>query len=196
LASERLKSYWLEIRCKRNIRKELRKILNENKLYPDSTLVSIPVTEKDFLSPIVQPFNHAEQTLREAENEFYIAEKFSPSRILPWTLILKHQIKHKVFFEDLPQYLPDKTNDTTAKFINLLYLETDGCIQICQDEPFGQVSIQPNEIDAELKGSFIIKDRGGSEYNFDWKTLSNDQRNKVIADRLEGKILCKTIPGE
>ena len=105
-----------------------------------------------------------------------MAENLSSSEILPWKIILQHQIKKRIKFDDLPQYLPDKTHDKTAKFINLLYLESEGYIKICQDEPFGQVSIQPNEIDAEPEGLLIIKDRGGSEYGFDWKDLSDAQR--------------------
>ncbi|MBW2635290.1 MAG: hypothetical protein JRE14_14435 [Deltaproteobacteria bacterium] len=196
LAAERLKSYWREIRYRRDIRKELSRILSDKKLPQNSADVPIPVMNEDFLSPILQPFNPAEHTMRETENEFRIAKKLSPSEILPWRLILQYLIKDEVIFEDLPQYLPDSANDTTAKFINLLYLETDGDIKICQDEPFGQVSIQPNEIDAEPKGLFIIKDRGGSEYGFDWKELSDAQRGKVIADILKGRILCKALRGE
>ncbi|NQU79088.1 hypothetical protein HQ545_04940 [Candidatus Woesearchaeota archaeon] len=39
-----------------------------------------------------------------------------------------------------------------------------------------------------------IKDNEGSTYNFDWRTLSNTQRNKVIADIKNNKILlCKVM---
>jgi chromatin segregation and condensation protein Rec8/ScpA/Scc1 (kleisin family) len=193
IAAERLKSYWREIRYKRDIRKEFGQILSDKKLVDENRHISIPVLNEDFISPILQPFNPEEQAGRETEYQFHIAENLSSSEILPWKIILQHQIKKRIKFDDLPQYLPDKTHDKTAKFINLLYLESEGYIKICQDEPFGQVSIQPNEIDAEPEGLFIIKDRGGSEYSLAWEDLSDAQRGKVIADRLKGRILCKAI---
>jgi len=196
IAAERLKSYWREIRYKREVRKELGQILSDKKLVDENRHISIPVLNEDFISPLLKPFSPAEQVGRETEYQFRMAENLSSSEILPWKIILKHQIKNKIKFDDLPQYLPDRTNDTIAKFINLLYLESEGHIKICQGEPFGQVSIQPNEIDAEPEGLFIIKDRAGSEYGFDWEELSDAQRGKVIADRLKGRILCKSLRGE
>jgi hypothetical protein len=193
LAAERLKAYWREIRTRRKIRMEIAGILKDPKFQANTLPVSIPLLKKDFLYPILKPFSPREQANRETERQFFIAKRSSPSEILPWKMILQQQVNHKMNFEDLPQYFPDKSMDKIAKFINLLHLESEGQIKICQDEPFGQVSIQPRKIEAELKGSFIITDRKGLEYNIDWEKLSDAQRAKVIADGLNNKILCKVI---
>ena len=193
MAAERLKSYWRDIRSRKNIRKEMGQVLGCTNFRENVTLESFSMLNDDVLSFLLKPFSPVEQAKRETEQQFCFAEKLSPSEFLPWGIILRQQIKNKMNFDDLPQYLPDKTEDRTAKFINLLYLESDGHIKIYQYEPFGQVSIQPKTIDAEPEGSFIIKDRGGSESTIDWGSISDAQRDKVIADSLNKKILCKAI---
>jgi len=193
LASERLKSYWRDIRSRKDIRKEMGQVLGCAKFRENVTHESVSMLNDDALSFLLKPFSPVEQVKRETEQQFSFAEKLSPSDFLPWRIILRQQIKNKLKFDDLPQYLPDKTDDRTAKFINLLYLESDGYIKIYQNEPFGQVSIQPKTIDAEPEGSFIIKDRGGSEFIVDWGSISDAQRDKVIADGLNKRILFKAI---
>lgn len=193
LAAERLKAYWREIRTRRDIISEMAGILKDSKFQEYKLAASVPILNINFLSPLLKPFCPEEQSKRETERQFFMAERSSPVEILPWRIILKQQIKHKMNFEDLPQYIPDKSMDKIAKFINLLNLESEGQIKICQDEPFGQVSIQPINVEAELEGSFIVKDREGLEYNIDWEGLSDAQRAKVIADGLNNKILCKVV---
>ena len=64
-------------------------------------------------------------------------------------------------------------------------------VRLNQDKPFGEIKIEPIDINQEQ--SIKITDQQGSTYNFNWQDLSDAQRDKVIADIKERRILCKAI---
>ena len=87
---------------------------------------------------------------------------------------------------DLTEYTEDK-QDKVSKLIHLLHLEMEGKVKLTQKEQFGEIQIERlSDGDAGI----MIKDKQGLEYHFDWQDLNNAQREKVIADIKERKILC------
>ena len=108
-----------------------------------------------------------------------------------------------------------KKKDITAKFIHLLLLESERYLERSQKEPFWEISVSKpfmqtqlsrdgkistqmsprsgsityQQIDAEIQ----IKDRKGNIANIDWQQLSNGQRNKLVKDIKNHRIICKPM---
>jgi len=130
-----------------------------------------------------------QQCRREALHQFKQARTMSISNLLPWKLLLSTQLTSVKHFKDLKAYCPAK-KDRISKLMHLLQMETDGKVKLSQDEPFGNILIEPLDIDQ--KQNITIKDQDGRSYHFDWQELSDNQRNKIIADIKANQILCKT----
>ncbi len=192
LAAERLRLYWAEIKRKKNLRSELASTLSESPLADMQDEYLAAEISMESLHCLVKPFSPAQQAKTETELEFSRASAtpHNGTLILPWRLILTHDIRGPTDFDTLPQYLPNSRLDTVAKFATLLQLDQEDSITIIQAEPFGQIVLHPTQ-DEVPKGSVIITDREGTEYTLDWSDLSDHQRNKVIVDRLSNKILCR-----
>jgi len=141
----------------------------------------------DFLAPIVSPFSPIEQLRRNTLKLFEQARTLSISNLLPWRLLIISELSEPKTLTDLTEYVEGK-QDKVSKLINLLHLEMEGKINLTQKEQFDEIHIERVQ---EEKTEIIIRDRQGMEYHFDWHYLSDAQRNKVIADIKDRKILCK-----
>jgi len=186
LAREKLKLYWQEIRRKRSLRTELGRIIGKSRGTAPSLLLN---SQKDFITPIVAPFSPVEQKKRKTEEEFKRTRELRPSDLLPWKVLLLTELRQKRKFKELREYLPKK-QDTVAKLLHLLQMETEGLIQIYQSEPFDEIEVNL-QCSNHLRGSVTIKDQAGEEYNLDWSELNDAQKNKVIADLKGHTIVCK-----
>ena len=185
LAAQRLRMYWQEVHSRKNYKKEI------NSLIPRGNPVTSPLLDvmPDFLTPIVSPFSPMEQLRRDTLKLFDQAGTLSISNLLPWRLLIISDLSEPKTLADLTEYTEDK-QDKVSKLIHLLHLEMEGKVKLTQKKPFGEVQIERlcNE-DAAI----TIRDEQGLEYHFDWQDLSDDQRNKVIADIKDRRILCKSV---
>ena len=192
LAAEHLKLYWQEIRKKRNFRKELSSILGkktQSQFCTDTLTHKNTILDENFLLPIIAPFSPIEQCRREALYQLKQARTMSISNLLPWKLLLSTELTSVKNFKDLKVYCPAK-KDRISKLMHLLQMETDGEVKLNQDSPFSDIIIEP--LDVELEQNITIKDQNGQEYRFGWQELSDNQRNKIVADIKANQILCKT----
>ncbi|MFC1814108.1 hypothetical protein ACFL03_15600 [Thermodesulfobacteriota bacterium] len=192
LATERLKLYWQEIRKKRNFRKELSSILGgktQSQFCTDTLTHKKAIIDEKFLSSIIAPFSPIEQHRRETIHQFKKARTMAISNLLPWKLLLSTELTSAKHFKNLKTYCSAK-KDKVSKLMHLLQMETDGEVKLSQDNPFSDIIIEP--LDVELEQSITIKDQNGQEYHFDWRELSDNQRNKIVSDMMANRILCKT----
>ena len=186
LAAERLKLYWQEIRKRKKHRKYI------NSLIPRGSPRGRPQLNpsSDFLSPIISPFSPIEQTRQETLRLFDQARAMTLSNRLPYRILITYELTEPKKLNELKPYTTPK-QDKIAKLQNLLQMEMEGKLKLNQYKPFGDITIEPLDMDREQ--SIIIKDQQGETYHFDWQDLSNAQRNKVIADIKDNRILCKVI---
>ena len=215
---ERMKMYWQEIHKKRNQHSAVAKMLSESRLSDTDPEYQLSLENQqdtdanNNVASILSHFSPQAQHQRETQHEFYQALRIAISNLLPWRTILMTDINETVSnkpnqtmkLSDFKTYIEDEKTDTTSKLIHLLQLETDGQIQLSQSEPFGEISISQNNIHQHdsfknsnplSEGSdILIKDKQGNTYpQIDWRELSNAQRNKVVADLKQNKILCKVM---
>ena len=185
LAAERLKLYWQEIRSRKKHRKYI------NSLIPRGSPKGSPQLNpsSDFLSPIIAPFSPIEQNRQETLRIFEQARAMTLSNRLPYRILITDELTEPKKLNALKLYA-GKKQDKIAKLQNLLQMEMEGQITLYQDEPFADITIEPLDIDREQ--SITIKDQQGRRYHFDWQDLSDAQRNKVIADIKENRIVCKS----
>ena len=179
---------------------------------------------RNYLTSILQIYSPPEENKRNTHMEFMQAMKRSISNLLPWRTILLTELNENprdtMRFNDFKtRYMENPKKDIASKLMHLLQLDSEGEITLSQSEHFGDICISletktisiplfsnhADACDSKPKGSdtyssitnnwnIIIKDSEGLIYNFDWQTLSNTQRNKVIADIKNNKILlCKVM---
>lgn len=193
LATERLKLYWKEIRRKRNFRKELSKIIStptQNRKTPDAQLHNPTNLQDNFLNPIISAFSPKERQRAETRQQFNRAFSQSISDRLPWKLLIVSELNQTRKFTELnAYYAEDRKKDTVSKLIHLLQMGTDGQILLTQERHLGEILIEPLETDQD--DIVYIKDRHGLSYEFDWKDLGDNQKNKIIADIKANRIICK-----
>jgi hypothetical protein len=190
LAAERLRMFWKAIQRKRKLRAELSRCLHSG-MRCGAVEVDSPRMSNDLLAPILSPLSPKEQHRADTEREFAQAFNLPPSSKLPWRAILSQETTKQVSFDQLNQYLDNTRSDKASKLLHLLQMETDGVVSLHQEEHCGSITIKPTNPSHE---SYIsIKDQTGAEYDLEWSGLSDAQRNKVIADTLGNRILCKSV---
>jgi len=185
LAAERLRLYWQEIRKKQKFRDEI------GKLIPRGSPKGSPKLNpsRDFLTPIIAPFSPIEVSRQETLRLFEQARVTSITNRLPYRILITSELTESKTLNELKQYTTPK-QDKIAKLQNLLQMEMEGKVTLHQDQPFGEIEIEPVYIPDQ---NITIKDQQGETYQFDWQDLSDAQRNKVIADIKDNRILCKVI---
>ncbi|MFC1863910.1 hypothetical protein ACFL1Z_08170, partial [Thermodesulfobacteriota bacterium] len=193
-AAERLRLYWQEIHRKQRYRKELETLLGNAhcRTCTDTQMHSDLSTA--FITDLVTPFSPTGQHMAKVALEFTHALKLSISNLLPWKLLIIADIRAGVgFFSDLtPYYTRDLKTDRIAKLQNVLQMANDGEINLEQETHNGDIKLTSLELKSNTE--IIIKDRAGKEIYRDWvHDLSDAQRNMVIADAIERKIICKTV---
>ena len=185
LAAERLKLYWQAIRKKKDFHKEASKLFGRSSPRA-SPKIQI---EEDFITPILAPFSPPEIRKELTELEFKQALGLSVSDLLPWKLLITSELTETKKLSDLNQYYDDSKKDTASKLIHLLHLEQEGKLTMNQEETFSDIIIEPLKTNHEK--SITIKDQQGRDYQFDWQYLSGAQKNKVIADIKDHRIICR-----
>ena len=185
LAAQRLRMYWQEVHSRKNYRKGINSLIPRKKQRLSPILNVMP----DFLTPIVSPFSPIEQLRRDTLKLFDQARTLSITNLFSWRLLIISDLSEPKTLTDLTEYADDR-KDKVSKLIHLLHLEMEGKIKLAQKEQFGEIQIERL---LEEETEIMIKDQYGIEYHFDWQDLSDAQRNKVIADIKEKRILCKVI---
>lgn len=186
LGRERLKHYWQEIRRRRDYRKEISRSSAKNQPWAVSWM---EINEK-IIFPIISPFSPPERRKAETINQFRQSRNASFSDLLPWRLLLSSELTTVKSFSDFKVYAHDR-QDKAAKLIHLLYMETEGKVKIIQEKAFGEIRIEP--MDIVPIHNIMVKDRHSNKYFFQWDNLSNNQKDKIIADIKASKILCKAV---
>jgi len=186
LAAQRLRLYWQEIHARKRHKKYINSLIPRGSPRPPPMLD----TGSDFLSPIVAPFSPLEQTRQETLKLFQQARTLSITNLLPWRILITSELKEPKTLNELPEYT-DYKQDKIAKLQHILHLEMEGRIRLRQNIPFGKITIELMDIPEEKY--ITIKDQCGQEYLFDWNDLSDNQRNKIIADIKANKVLCRAV---
>jgi hypothetical protein len=185
LAAQRLRMYWQEVHSQKNYRKGINSLIPRGKQRLSPILNVMP----DFLTPIVSHFSPMEQLRRDTLNLFEQARTLSITNLLPWRLLIISDLSGPKTLTDLTEYADDR-QDKDSKLIHLLHLEMEGKVKLTQKKPFGEIQIERL---CNGDAAITIKDKQGLEYHFDWQDISDAQRNKVIADIKDRRILCKGI---
>ena len=186
LYKERLRNYRQEIRKRLNFRKEISGLSDRIQPWTDHG----PETKGDIITPIISPFSPPERRQTETLHQFRQSRRAPFSDLLPWRLLLSSELNSTKLFSDLKAYGHDK-QDKSAKLIHLLHMETEGEIMIIQEKAFGEIRIEP--VDIVPMQNIIVKDRHSCKYFFKWDNLSDNQRDKIIADIKANKILCNEV---
>lgn len=186
LCKVRLMNYRQEIRKRLNFRKEISGL--SNRIQPWTAYgTKIKV---DIISPIVSPFSPPERRQTETLHQFRQSRRAPFSDLLPWRFLLSSELNSTKLFSDLKAYGHDR-QDKSAKLIHLLHMETEGEIKIIQEKAFGEIRIEP--MDIVPMHNIMVKDRHSCKYFFKWDNLSDNQRDKIIADIKANKILFSEV---
>lgn len=179
-----LRDYWEKLRKKQERMRELRK------LYSRKGAVCQITGDLSFITGFVKPFSSKGDTARNWDGQLADLQKAGLSSLLPWRPILAHELASgKTTLSDITPIIENKKKDTALKFQFLLEMAHDQKITISQEKPFQEIEFS-NIPNSERLGSHLtLKDRLGHTYTLDWVDLSAGQRQKVIDDLKEGKVM-------
>ena len=112
------------------------------------------------------------------------------SRLLPWRTILAHELASgKTRISDISPVIKDRRKDTALKFQFLLELANDHQIRLTQEKPFSEVEIVNTPNQKRSDASLAVKDSSGRVYPLSWDELTRCQRQKIIDDLKDGKVM-------
>lgn len=187
----RLREYWAAIKRKKALLQEVAQLIPKRSSDTTSFIVSDTTTpDQDGLAAVFGPFSHSAENARQVAQEFQAVRSMSVSETLPWRTVLRAELRHQSLFRDLPTiHQEDLRRDRVDQFRHLLHMDHAGEVELEQDES-GEITIRPREHREE--NHIIIKDQAGNELCVDWDALSDAQRQKVIADAVKNRIICKT----
>ena len=160
------------------------------KLYARSGAVRHEAGDPGFIAGFVEPFSSKGDARREWEGQLADLQKAGLSRLLPWRSIIAYELASgKTRMSDINPVIEDRRKDTALKFQFLLELANDHHITLNQGKPFSTVEIVKTPNQKRLDASLTLKDGSGRVYPLDWDELTSGQRQKVIEDLKEGKVL-------
>jgi len=136
----------------------------------------------------VEPFSPQADIKRQFIDDLAEINNIGLSRMLPWRQIISQAILDGTSsLSDLSPVIPDRKMDTALKLQFLLEKAHHQEIAIHQYEAFGKIQITPkgDTCDTSLK----IKDVDGYEYPLDWSELNRPQREKIITDLQDNKVV-------
>jgi hypothetical protein len=186
--------YYSEIKRKKMIRDHIAQILGvKNRGRPfDYSEMASPSSPQTCISirQIYEPFSQTVSDAKELEAEFEHLKILQLADILPWRAMLQDELKEPKTFSVLNVYTNKTREEKIVKFQHILMMQSSGQVSIRQTEPFGDIIIEPKQIHQD--SDIIIKDRQGNDCTFVWGSLSNTQRNKIIADIQASRIICRS----
>ena len=162
-------------------------MLGSDRIFQECTDEHLHINElqTDFISSVVAPFSPIERYREEIAHEFRQACKLSISNILPWSTLIEFEVSNNgcLVFDRLRVFVPSNHKlERISKFQHLLHMENEGKICLKQTEHSSEIRIISKSKSRKLEIS--IKDRRGQMYCFDWKRLTDSQRDKIIMDTL------------
>ena len=194
LKAERLRSYWHELRRRRNLREEVRALLTGNKIVKNDERLILAADDFDrsALPEICKPFSPQALAHRHCKFEFERSREY-PLLSIPWKTILIAELTElktaEILFSNFEQYCPksSKRRETVFKFQTLLDMDNQNEIELSQKMHLGAINIENNS--ASDNTVFTIKERSGNSCHLDWRQLSLRQRQHVVQDLLTNKII-------
>ena len=178
-----LREYWDRLRKQKERMQELAKLFPRGSPTP-----SVRPTDATILSEFVKPYIPKDDLKRQFFVDLREIQKIGLSRMLPWRQIISQEILDGTSsLSDLSPVIPDRKMDTALKLQFLLEKAHHQEIAIHQYEAFGKIQITPkgDTCDTSLK----IKDVDGYEYPLDWSELNRPQREKIITDLQDNKVV-------
>jgi len=188
--AEALRRYWAAVKHKKALLQEVAHIIpKRTRNKPQHPEPHTEQTDQGWLTAALGPFSHSAQHARQTARDFRTARELPLSLALPWRTLLRTELSAQRRFVDLPTIHPDEPKkDTVAKFCHLLHMEQDGEVDLEQDAE-GDITIRPRTRIEE--NTITITDQAGNELRLEWDALSDPQREKVLRDAREHRIICK-----
>lgn len=159
----------------------------------DSVMHDKPMDTMPLLA-FFAPFSPGAQAQKILDRQFKDVLARSTFWLMPWQLIIQTEIGSGTTFGSLPTH-PDESiakNIKIAKFQHLLHMEGEGLATLTQTEPFGEISVTHRDC-INQNGHLKITDKNGNSFSIEWDELNDKQKNMVITDSVNGKILCQGV---
>jgi len=178
-----LREYWDRLRKRKNRMRELARLFPRGSPTP-----SVKSTDATFLTDFVEPYSPKADLKRQFLSNLKEIQKIGLSRLLPWRQIISQEIQDGTSsLSDLPPIVSDRKKDIALKLLFLLEKAQCQEISIHQNEAFGNIRIETNSTEPDL--TLTVKDTDGYKYLFDWSELTRSQREKVIKDLKNNKVV-------
>ena len=181
-----LRDYWEKVRKRKTHMQKLAR------LYPrrvaDQRKIGIHNT--DVISEFCKPFSAAGDSARKFSDDLIEILESGISRQLPWRQMIVQQIfEGKKTFDKLTPVISDQKKDRAFKLQILMEMAHASQIDIVQENCFGDIHFKLIPKTDELDTGIVLKDKHGRRYCLDWRELHPNQRDKVVEDLRDNKIV-------
>jgi hypothetical protein len=181
-----LRDYWEKVR-KRKI--HMQKL---SRFYPRNVdgRAKIVIHSSNIISEFCKPFSAAGDSARDFSEDLKAILKAGISRQLPWRQMIVQQIfEGKKNFDKLTPVISDQKKDKALKLQILVEMAHANQIDLKQEKCFGDIHFNLISNTDELNTGIVLKDKIGRRYCLDWRDLHPNQRNKVVDDLQDNKIV-------
>ncbi|CAB1061190.1 hypothetical protein D1BOALGB6SA_5963 [Olavius sp. associated proteobacterium Delta 1] len=185
LQAERLRLYWQ----KYNQKKELLKLLGQE---TTSTPLGTNGTQHystEFMTEFLSTFSPEAETERDLQAEFDRLLDISEVHRLPLKALILSEVSRspKFILRALPTYTSSPKLELVAKLSTLLSMETQGLIELVQEDHFDDITIN-TDTDQDLP--VTVKDREGQTKQVNISTLNEADKTSFIEQAKNGEIIC------
>ena len=183
---ENLRRYWGPILQKRRLKKGLNALFKRGAADQDFTGTQEGAVFEDFL----QPFNPKGDDERETERQFSRIPEIHEVHRVPWKPLILCELgssDEKKRFGDLSNYTNYYKLEKVVKLSTLLQLETEGTIELCQDKPFTDPTI---EVIEPVEPVLTKKGRDGVSQRINVSSLTEEERLALIQQAKDGEVIC------
>ena len=181
-----LRDYWEKVRKRKTHMQKLAQI------YPRSAAgqTKIGILRTNVISEFCKPFSAAGDGARGFSEDLKAILKAGISRQLPWQQMIVQQIlEGKKTFDKLTPVISDQKKDKALKLQILVEMAHASQIDLTQERCFGDIHFNLISQTDELGTGIVLKDKLGRRYCLDWRDLYPNQRNKVVEDLQNNKIV-------
>ena len=153
------------------------------------------------IAAILGPFSSRAKRQANLLRDFKAPLAMPLSMILPFRAIIVSNVGSGTTLQDLPTYTNNPRIERIAQLQHALSMAQYGEIMIYQSEPGGPIQVMPPDgsgystlpLESKPNTVLTITTQKGETLTRDWSDFSDIQKNKIIADALQRRIMCKSV---
>ena len=168
-------------------RKQFLKSIGKQTTKSNCAETDIYLGNTNFLSGFLEPFSSKVSIERNYNEHLTAIIQCGLSSMLPWRQIISTELElGKTRLEEITPVITNLRKDKAFKFQTLIRMAHEGSVELTQTETFAPIQMIKTSTD---KAVVTLKTNSGERVTHEWGNFTQNQRNKIIDDLKQGKIV-------